>query len=213
MVLDKFRGWFNCIFEPVARAFCRISPNAITGISLIFAFFAGIFFFFSSPDETLENHFFLLAIIMVALNGIFDALDGMVAHLTGKTSLKGDFLDHSFDRFSDTLILGGIALSPWISSTWIPVLAIIGMLLTSYMGTQAQAIGCKREYGGLLGRADRLTILIVVPVIQYLLLVFNFEPPYYHFNLLEWTLIYFAVVGLVTVVQRFLSTWKWLNKR
>ena len=213
MVLDKFRGVFTYAFDPVAKAFCRMSPNVITGIALIFALFAGIFFFFSSPGKTPENHFLLLAIIMVALNGIFDALDGMVAHMTGKTSLKGDFLDHSFDRFSDTLILGGIALSAWMSSTWIPVLAIAGTLLTSYMGTQAQAIGYRREYGGLLGRADRLMILIFVPMIQYILLAYNFEPPYYQFNLLEWALIYFAVVGLITVVQRFLSTWGWLNKK
>ena len=35
------------------------------------------------------------------------------------------------------------------------------------MGTQAQAVGAGREYAGLLGRADRLVVLAIVPVIQY----------------------------------------------
>ena len=44
--------------------------------------------------------------------------------------------------------------------------AIIGVLMLSYMGTQAQAVGAGREYAGLLGRADRLIVLMLVPILS-----------------------------------------------
>ena len=40
---------------------------------------------------------------------------------------------------------------PW----QIGVFALTGVLMSSYLGTQAQAVGVGRYYGGILGRADR----------------------------------------------------------
>lgn len=86
------------------------------------------------------------------------------------------------------------------------------MLLTSYMGTQAQAISSKRDYTGILGRADRLVFLMLAPVIQHVLNFYLiFELPLGLF-LLEWVLIYFAFMGNVTALQRFYSTFMWLKK-
>jgi archaetidylinositol phosphate synthase len=171
----------------------------------------GLFFYFSSPDFELVNFFLYGAVFFVFLNGLFDAIDGKVAKLTNKISKRGDFLDHALDRFADVLIVGGLALSPWCRYPAIGLLAIVGMLLTSYMGTQAQAVGYKREYSGLLGRADRLALLMIAPIIQHILLYYsNFELPFGLF-LLEWVLIYFAVIGNITAIQRFYSTLKWLR--
>jgi archaetidylinositol phosphate synthase len=210
MVLDRLRKKFEFLFIPLAKRMLKVNPNTITWISLIFAGSAGIIFYFSSPKNALKNYFLLLGAALVGINGLFDLLDGTIAHLAGKASRKGDFLDHAIDRYSDVLIIGGIGLSAWMSTNWIALLAIIGVLLTSYMGTQAQAVGYKREYGGLLGRADRLVILLAVPIIQHLLLQFNLSLPY--FNLIEWALVYFAVVGNLTAIQRFLGTLKWFNR-
>jgi archaetidylinositol phosphate synthase len=210
MVLDRLREKFNFLFAPLARKMIKVNPNTITWISLIFAIGAGVLFYFSSPEDALKNNFLLIGAVLVGINGLFDLLDGTIAHLAGKASRKGDFLDHAIDRYSDILIIGGIGLSAWMSTSWIALLAIIGVLLTSYMGTQAQAVGHKREYGGLLGRADRLVILLAVPIIQHLLLQFELSLPY--FNLIEWALIYFAVVGNLTAIQRFWGTLKWFNR-
>ena len=157
------------------------------------------------------------ASLFVFLNGFFDAIDGKVAKLTNKASLKGDFLDHAIDRYADVLILGGIAISSWISYPIIGILAIVGTLLTSYMGTQAQAIGYKRDYSGLLGRADRLVLLMIVPLIQHILMIYNIKTIYIsellNFNMLEWMLIYFAIMGNFTAIQRFVATLRWFNKK
>ena len=211
MVLDNLRENVDPILTIVAKYFKNISPDVLTWISLLFALIAGLFFYFSSPDFELVNFFLFIAVFFVFLNGLFDAVDGKVAKLTNKISNRGDFLDHALDRYADVLIVGGLALSPWCRNPAIGILALVGMLLTSYMGTQAQAVGYKREYSGLLGRADRLVLLMIAPIIQHILLNYtNFELPLGLF-LLEWILIYFAVVGNVTAIQRFYTTLKWLK--
>ncbi len=145
------------------------------------------------------------------MNGFFDAVDGKVAKLTGKASARGDFLDHALDRYADVVMVGGLALSSWCDLR-IGFFAVVGILLTSYMGTQAQAVGCKRNYSGLLGRADRLVLLMSAPVIQHLLLYFYGVDLIYGFTLLECVLIYFAIMGNLTAIQRFLGTLLWFNK-
>lgn len=213
MVLNNQRKNVDPILTSIAKRFVNVNPNLLTWISLVFAFIAGVFFYFSSPETELVNFYLYFAVLFVFLNGLFDAIDGKVAKLAHKTSKRGDFLDHAVDRYADVFIVGGLALSPWLRAhPYIGLLAIVGMLLTSYMGTQAQAIGYKRDYSGLLGRADRLALLIIAPIIQHLLLHYtNFELLLGLF-LLEWVLIYFAVMGNITAIQRFYSTLKWFNK-
>ncbi|MEF8832077.1 MAG: hypothetical protein V5A66_00990 [Candidatus Thermoplasmatota archaeon] len=55
--------------------------------------------------------------------------------------------------------------------------------MTSYMGTQADAVGVSRDYGGIAGRADRLLLLIFFSFLYFFLFdagwtsfqVFDFE--------------------------------------
>jgi archaetidylinositol phosphate synthase len=211
MVLDTQRENVDPFFMAIAKRFSKVDPNVLTWLSLVFAIVAGLFFYFSSKEFESVNFFLCVAVIFVSLNGLFDAIDGKVAKLTNKVSKKGDFLDHALDRYADVFMVGGLALSSWCD-TRIGLLAIVGMLLTSYMGTQSQAVGYQREYSGLLGRADRLVILMVTPVIQHMLLYSNIQMPW-GISLLSWVLIYFAVVGNITAVQRFYSTLKWFGKR
>jgi archaetidylinositol phosphate synthase len=214
MVLDSKRKNVDPILSNIAQRLIKVNPNLLSVLSLIAALFAGIFFYFSSPQNELVNHFLLIAVIFVFINGFLDAIDGKVAKLAKKASLKGDFIDHAIDRYADVFIVAGIALSPWCKYNSIGLFAIIGMLLTSYMGTQAQAIGYKREYSGLLGRADRLVLLMIIPILQYLLVIYNiidFEI-YYRLNLIEIVLIYFAIVGNITAIQRIISVLKYFKK-
>ena len=211
MVLDNQRKNVDPLLNSIAKYFIKINPNILSWLSVIFAFLAGLFFYISSPNLELINFYLYFAVCFVFLNGFFDAIDGKVAKLTNKTSNRGDFLDHALDRFADVLIVGGLALSPWCRYPSIGLLAVVGMLLTSYMGTQAQAVGCKRNYSGLLGRADRLVLLMVTPIIQHILLYYsNIKLPFELF-LLEWVLIYFAIVGNVTALQRFFSTLRYFK--
>jgi len=201
MVLDRTRGKVDPFLTMIAKHFTHINPDILTWFALLFSLIAGCFFYFSNPSSELHNFFLFFAALFVLLNGLFDAIDGKVAKLTNMASVRGDFLDHALDRYADVFMVGALALSSWCRPP-IGLLAIVGVLLTSYMGTQAQAIGYKRDYSGLLGRADRLALLIVFPIIQHIALHSSLQLPW-NTTIIEWVLIYFAVVGNITAIQRF----------
>ena len=209
MVLDKSRVRVDPFLTMIAKQFTEINPDFLTWFALLFSIIAGCFFYLSSPANELQNFFLFFAALFVLLNGLFDAIDGKVAKLTNKATVRGDFLDHALDRYADVFMVGALALSPWCRSP-IGLLAIIGVLLTSYMGTQAQAIGYKRDYSGLLGRADRLTLLIIFPIIQHIALGSSLQLPW-NITILELVMVYFAVVGNITAIQRFYITLRWFR--
>jgi archaetidylinositol phosphate synthase len=205
MVLDSHRKEADPFLMPMARRLRYVEPNTLTWIAFIFAVLGGYFFF------TGNRWFLLLAAICILLNALLDALDGKVAKIMNKTTKRGDFLDHTLDRYADVFIIGGIMLS--IHCDWfIGLLALLGVIFASYMGTQSQALGCKRDYGGILGRADRLAILILVPLIQFLA-YFYMDGRIWLFTPMEYAMIWFAFAGHVTAIQRGVRTWNNLGKR
>lgn len=207
MVLDNYRTTLNWWLVPLAKGLRTVHPDVFTWLSLVMALAAGAFFLLSTASAT-GLGLLMVAFVCVGLNSILDLLDGQVAKMTGRTSARGDYLDHSIDRFSDTAILAGIGLSPWCRTS-IGLAAVGATLLASYMGTQAQAVGLKRHYGGLLGRADRMVLLLAAPLAQAAYSAWKgaagFTLAGHATTILELTMAYFAVMGLVTVVQRFVS--------
>ncbi len=209
MVLDSKRKRVDFIMDPSARLLRNVNPNTISMIALLIAAVASIMLFFSD-----SWHLLLIgAAVTVLISGFFDGLDGKVARLSGKASRKGDFVDHVLDRYADVLLIGAVAVSSWCNP-YIGVIAIVGVLLTSYMGTQAQAVGVGRHYGGVLGRADRMVLLILMPILQYILLATgssSIDLVIINTNFLEIMMIWFAVVGNITAVQRAWTTYRALK--
>jgi len=207
MVLDEYRGTADRFLLPVANRMLDVNPDTLTWIAFLFAVVAGFLFYFGGAL------FLLAAMFCVFFNALFDALDGRIAKLAGKASSRGDYLDHVLDRYADLFMLGGIALGPYCDIK-IGLLAILGVLLASYMGTQAQAVGAGRDYGGYLGRADRLVILVITAFLQ---LVIDSKGALflgvggYGFRLMEWAMVIFAVLGNITAIQRGVKTWRKLS--
>lgn len=205
MVLDTQRQRLDWWLVPMAKVLRNVNPNTFTWTSLVAALFGGYAFYRSGPDAT---NWLLIGFFMVLLNSVLDLLDGKVAKITGQQTKKGDYLDHAIDRFADVSFIGGLALSEWVLLEW-GMAALVFTLLTSYLGTQAQAVGIGRNYGGLLGRADRMVLLLVVPLAQWLYTTqagANYLNVLgYSFTLLGWMIVYFAAVGLLTTVQRFVG--------
>lgn len=214
MVLDGHRSKADFALTPVAKRLINVNPNTISWIGLILALVSGLMFFLSGEKE--EWQWMLIAgAVVVLVSGYFDALDGKVAKLAGKASKKGDFLDHVFDRYADMFMIGGVAISAWCNP-YIGMAALVGVLLTSYMGTQAQAVGAPRLYAGLLGRADRVVLSTLFPIIMFIALWQGHG--YINFfdcvtlSWLEIMMLWFAVVGNLTAVQRAIVTWKNMSK-
>jgi archaetidylinositol phosphate synthase len=194
MTLDQYRSHAQVFFNPLVSVAIKLRMNAnfFTLAALIASAAAGFLFYFR-----LE----LWGIVAVALNAFCDAMDGAVARAMKTQSLRGDFLDHAVDRYADIFIITGIfagGLVPW----QIGVFALTGVLMSSYLGTQAQAVGVGRYYGGILGRADRLVLILVFGVIGL------FVPlTVYGLTWLGWLLLMFGVFGHITAFQRFAYVW------
>jgi len=195
------------VLDPAAKALLKVDPNTLSFVALLIAILSGIALYFSywSWEILLP-----LASVLVIVSGFFDAVDGRVARLTGKTSRRGDFLDHVLDRYADVVMIGAVAVSSWCNP-YIGILALLGVLLTSYMGTQAQAVGAGRLYSGLLGRADRVVLMFVVPLVQWAFMFFgsgwiDFGP--FSLSVFELMMLWFGIVGNVTAVQRAVEVWK-----
>lgn len=210
MVLDSKRDKVNFIMDPVANALKGVHPDIISFTALILAAIAGVTLYFSYDYWQL---LLPLSAILVLVSGFFDGLDGKVARLAGKANKRGDFLDHVLDRYADVLMIGGVAVSAWCNP-YLGMMALVGVLLTSYMGTQAQAVGAKRMYAGLLGRADRIVLSFLAPLVQMVMMALG-QPELdvlgFQINAFEVVMLWFAVVGNLTAIQRAAVTWKGLK--
>lgn len=181
MIGELEKAYPNLRYNLVRPFVKNISPNAISFLAFIFGVAAGLSFYYG---------YFVVAAIMILLNGYFDILDGAIAKRYGATRY-GDFLDHSLDRIADVAIFLGITMNP-IMPQGIGYLTIIMILLVSYLGTEAQALTKKRMYGGLACRADRLIIIAAAAFLAY-----------FNRYMIFWGTLLILILAVITFVQRF----------
>ncbi len=202
MTLDKLRPLSNRAITPFVALATRLglSANVITITSIGTAAMAAYALVRGGTDPS----WYLAASAFVLFTGFLDVLDGAVARSTGTDSEFGDFLDHVLDRYGDVLVLGGLAVGT--GQYLLGMAAVSGVLLTAYLGTQGDALGLGRIYGGLLGRAD---ILVIVGAVTAVAAFTN--PVLYDLTLVEWSVVFFAIFTHVTALQRFVWSWQELR--
>jgi archaetidylinositol phosphate synthase len=202
MTLDRFRSVADRAIEPFVSAADRVglTPNAVSVVAFGAAAVAGVCFGLAGDDATL----YPVGALLVVLNGWLDILDGALARELGTESRAGDLLDHVLDRYADIVVIVGLAAG--LDRYGLGVAAVTGVLMTSYLGTQAQAVDLDRVYGGLLGRADRLVLVAVVTAVAPFVTATaaGLGP-------VGWLLVLFAVVGHLTALQRFVLSMRALG--
>ncbi|HXQ93578.1 MAG TPA: CDP-alcohol phosphatidyltransferase family protein [Thermoplasmata archaeon] len=214
MVLEEYRARVQPYVARLARPFHGWPPNRVS--SLAFGLCAAAALLAALVRWT-TPYLFLGVAVLIFLGGLFDVLDGEVARATGRASRRGDLLDHVLDRYADVLILLGIAVSGFANPV-LALLALVSLLLTSYMGTQAQAVGLGRMYAGLLSRADRLVILSLAAFLEFdWSLPWPWAPtaPWERFTLgpigftvIDVALLYFVIAGQITAIGRARSAYR-----
>jgi archaetidylinositol phosphate synthase len=177
-----------------------MTPNSISAIAVCVAGLAGLAFGLAGMQPLL----YALGAVLVVVNGFLDVLDGELARATDTQSPSGDLFDHVVDRYADILIIAG--LTAGVEQYAIGFAAVTGVVMTSYLGTQAQAVGLDRVYGGLLGRADRLALITAVTVTAAL-----FQNELRGLTVVGWLLVVFAIVGHLTAFQRFYYSFQKLD--
>ncbi len=194
MTLDRLRPLADKALSPFVAGARRagLTPNAISVLAILVAAAAGAAFFLAGEETLL----YPVGGVLVFVNGWLDLVDGALARELSTDSAAGDLLDHVLDRYADIIVVAGLAGG--IDRYGLGIAAVTGVLMTSYLGTQAQAVGLDRVYGGLLGRADRLALVGIVSVV-----VVAVPDPVRGLTLVGWLLVVFAVVGHLTALQRF----------
>jgi phosphatidylglycerophosphate synthase len=137
-----------------AVAFCvrrNVHPDAISCASIVFTAAAAVCLWKSRTWPAL----LLAAPAFCYLRLWCNMLDGMVALASGKAGRRGEILNDFPDRISDVLVFVGVAHSGF-ASPWAGYWAAIFALLTAYVGTLGQAVGGRREFGGIMSKPWRM---------------------------------------------------------
>lgn len=202
MTLERLRPGAEAVMRPAVRLSLAVgaTPHSLSVVGFLWAVAAAVGFYLGPSDWW----WYALATVFVALNGAFDLLDGAVARELTVSSSAGDVLDHTLDRYADIVLVFGLAAGA--ESYLLGFLAITGVVMTSYLGTQAQAVDFGRLYAGVLGRSDRLVLIGLIGVVMAV-----HPEAVYGLVAVDWLLVLFAVVGHLTAVQRFVVLWRGLS--
>ncbi|HEX8170563.1 MAG TPA: CDP-alcohol phosphatidyltransferase family protein [Thermoanaerobaculia bacterium] len=186
---DRLHRWLG----PLARR-CPLSPNAITLLALALSAVAA---------WLLYSRHFLVAIVIVAMAGLADAFDGIVARVQNKASRFGDFLDHFADRVSDVLLVIGWLLGNHVRVE-ITVAVVAAVLLNGYIGTQIEATWQERSYD-TVGRGEFVLALIVYPIVSHILDRLGQEDLWLgDYLVTEWMALPMLLFAIVGIVQRLI---------
>jgi len=189
---------FRALLQGLARILEPIHPDWITLAGLLCSLLAAALFQIAEA----ERWPFLVIPVLLLLRITFNALDGMVAQATGKARAFGEVLNEFTDRLSDAAILLGIGISP-LSSLKFGVAATLLVLLASHVGVLGKAVGSGRQYGGILGKADRMLYVGLACLTAFF--VGNPVLPgsgRTSLRLFDALLAAFAILALVTTAQR-----------
>ena len=122
-------------------------------------------------------------------------LDGAIARVTKKSSLRGAFIDSIFDRVTEIIVFSGILIGQYAESILI-FFAITLSMLVSYSRTKAEAINVDLRGIGIAERSERILILCL----------FSF------FNEVRYAIIIIIILSSITFMERFISVMKKADK-
>jgi archaetidylinositol phosphate synthase len=146
-VLDRLRVRLERYLTVVGTKFSKLglSPTAWTMVGLAVSILAAYSYSASSYRGEVVGG----ALVLVA--GWFDIVDGAVAKVTGKTSMRGAFVDSTLDRVAEVVIFTGILVGHYSSALFV-ILALSTSLLVSYTRAKGDALGIAvSSIIGLLG--------------------------------------------------------------
>lgn len=174
--------------EPMARfiGWTGVSPNLITMVGFILMIGVAV--------VLATGHLFLGGILIMAV-ALFDALDGTLARLMGRTSRFGAFLDSTLDRFSEAVTFLGLFIYFVGQNQNLELILIyatvVGSLMVSYARARAEGIGVRLKEG-LFTRFERVTLLVIGLLVSQLTA----------------TLWLLAIFTNLTAIQRMYLVWR-----
>jgi len=198
-MLNRYtRAFFTKLFTPLARLLVKlgVSPDIVTVIGTI-GVCTGALAFYPRGE-------FLVGTLVIVAFVFSDTLDGIMARLSGRSSMWGAYLDSTLDRVADAAIFGGLVLcyagdgrTPYMAALALACL-ILGSVV-SYARARAEGLGMTANVG-IAERAERLVLVLAATGFVGLLGLPDL--------ILGVVLAVLAAASLVTVVQRMLAVRK-----
>ncbi len=144
-------GYLVWMIGPVERLLVgRVSPNAITAVSLVMCGITGL----SAGLGNLAG-----AVWLYALAGILDVLDGRIARISGHQTAAGALFDSVSDRWGELFVFAGYT---WYLHDTAWLLAALGAygasMMVSYTRARAEGLGIELT-GGMMQRAERILLV------------------------------------------------------
>ena len=194
MLDGLFKRSIDRAWIPLGRVLVRLGmrPNQITWTGLVLAAAACAAYAWHRQPALFG--------VSLAVVFAFDALDGTVARLTGRTTRDGGYLDAVVDRYQETAVYLTLG---WVHGFWAAAfLALSGSLLVSYNKARtAVEIPIDNDaWPDLLERLERLVLICVALVLDPVVAVgLPGDNGFLHAML-----VLIGVLAHITAVQRFL---------
>jgi CDP-diacylglycerol--glycerol-3-phosphate 3-phosphatidyltransferase len=174
----------------------HVHPDLITLVGVGCAALMGAALFASAYIPWLILAVAPLAIGRLAAN----ALDGLVARRTSLARPWGEVFNECCDRVADIAVFVGLAFNPFVHAALVWGTLVL-ILFSSYLGSVSKAAGGKRQFGGLLAKADRMIYMAL----------FSYVVFFYGSMAWNWLLVAFIPATFFTIVQRTRWAYRDLN--
>ncbi|MBT3289692.1 MAG: CDP-alcohol phosphatidyltransferase family protein [Victivallales bacterium] len=177
-----------------------LRPNAISILSVGFACLAGAAFIGAGRTAGLARAgLFLAAALGIQLRLLCNLFDGMVAVEGGFKTKSGEVYNELPDRFSDAVILVGVAYAAPGSEVlhalgW---LAAVLSIITAYVRALGASAGTAQHFVGPMAKPQRMALLTVLCVVMAILVAAG-QP----LNLVHPTLALISAGCLLTIARR-----------
>ncbi len=152
-------GWFESSARSLLKA--GLTPNMATIIGLALAAASAYLYFRGAESFTLT----ILASILLLASGFFDAVDGVMARVSGGGTKIGSLLDSVLDRYGDALVIFGITLGYIeVELLGLPMgfwglAALFGSILVSYVRAKGESLGLTTAGIGFAERPERILLV------------------------------------------------------
>ena len=191
---------FQKTLKPLENLFVRykIHPTAVNLLEMLMSII-GALCIYISPE-----HGWTLIVMAIAVNmrTACNALDGLVARRLNVASRFGEVLNELIDRLNDTILFVAIYFLPSTNDN-LALFTIVLILINSYLSILSKAAGGTRQYGGPVGKADRMIYMSITGVLIFL--TGNQEI----WNYFLW---FILIATFFTFMQRFTNTKHELSK-
>ncbi len=167
----------------------KLTPNAVTFLGFLICCISA--YFISSGS-------FLIGGLLVLFSGFMDIFDGALARKMELMSDRGAFLDSTFDRLSEAIVLIGLiyffSTSNETNLVLLTSLSLVFSILISYLRARIEGLGYNSK-GGFFTRPERVLVVSLG-------LIF-FSP--------ELTVTLLAIATTAGLFHRFLIFWRILK--